>query len=616
MPKPGEYTPARRNLMQAIVWVIFGIIVALAAIVTRAQRQAGQVELASQTVSSGNVSVRLPSRWRARMRGDTDSRMIAQAAESAPGEGGRTVRVLSDRIDQPLSPLRYICQTFGVSAARSDMDEPEGVAIGGYPGIMVTLESGRFTRRGPDVRKDIYACAVLPSLQVLTVHLSGEGPMDMTDQAVVGQIASAIAITSPPQMEPQGASLTLPEGITISPPADFAAVTNADPKRSDRRLWLLIPEKSAKQGGQLEKSFVSIEVVGCLFPSIAQNDVKRADRARSALVTMLLLRDQQWRDAKVVDENGAWRADMPQISEEQQFPARAYLMPDPASGRALLTVFTGGLAGGASFDRCWKEMSAKVKFLPASDSSQLEDAGAAEAARLMREANFDKLLDDRDDQWFQWLDASDRPHRGWSHLEWAHDGIKVKGETRMRSAGEVVREQRDWTLQADGRQYFSDTRRVLKVDEEEQTLRQVCNLKAGQISLNVQSQSNTIAQWKLPAPAQYLPGQLIVQLMGKLSPGPMLLKTESFLDAETVGPLEPLSVIIRPAPPSTRKAEGDDQPLRCVTAQVNGSGRVSRWYFRDNGELESVELPGGVRRVESDLGAIRMDFGMNGQMAP
>ena len=59
-------------------------------------------------------------------------------------------------------------------------------------------------------------------------------------------------------------------------------------------------------------------------------------------------------------------------------------------------------------------MSAKVKFLPAADSSQLEDAGAAEAARLMRDANFDKLLDDRDDQWFQWLDASERPHLGWS----------------------------------------------------------------------------------------------------------------------------------------------------------------------------------------------------------
>src|SRR5205823_12249545 len=108
------------------------------------------------------------------------------------------------------------------------------------------------------------------------------------------------------------------------------------------------------------------------------------------------------------------------------------------SGRALLTVFTAGLAGGASFDRCWKEMSAKVKFLPAADSLQLEDAGAAEASRLMRDANFDKLLDDRDDQWFQWLDASERPHLGWSHMEWQHDRIEAKGEMPMRPAGEVL----------------------------------------------------------------------------------------------------------------------------------------------------------------------------------
>src|SRR5947208_2927697 len=104
MPRPGEYTPARRNLMQAILWVILSVTIALAAMVTRSQRQAEHVELADE-ITSGNVSVRVPARWRAGPRGDADPRIIAQAAEAPPGEPGRTIRVLSDRIDQPMSPL-------------------------------------------------------------------------------------------------------------------------------------------------------------------------------------------------------------------------------------------------------------------------------------------------------------------------------------------------------------------------------------------------------------------------------------------------------------------------------------------------------------------------------
>src|SRR5256885_5323428 len=169
--------------MQGILWVILGLTIALAAMVTRSQRNAGRVELASE-ITSGNVSVRLPARWRARPRGD-DPRIVAQATEEAPGEPGRTIRVLSDRIDQPMSPLQYICQTFGVSMAGVRDREDATVDIAGHRGITVTVEQGRMSRHGPDMRKDIYACAVLPSLQVLVVQLSGDDPADGLDQAVV-----------------------------------------------------------------------------------------------------------------------------------------------------------------------------------------------------------------------------------------------------------------------------------------------------------------------------------------------------------------------------------------------------------------------------------------------
>ena len=56
--------------------------------------------------------------------------------------------------------------------------------------------------------------------------------------------------------------------------------------------------------------------------------------------------------------------------------------------------------------------------------------------------------------------------------------------------------------------------------------------------------------------------------------------------------------------------------MRCVSAQVNGSGQLSRWFFRQSGELECVEFPGGVQRVPADQNTIGFDFGKGGPMAP
>ncbi len=120
----------------------------------------------------------------------------------------------------------------------------------------------------------------------------------------------------------------------------------------------------------------------------------------------------------------------------------------------------------------------------------------------------------------------------------------------------------------------------------------------------------------MPVPPQFIPGQLFPLIVGELSPGPMLLKTESFLEYECVAAPEPLTVTIRPGPATSRKADGDEHPMRCVTAEVNGSGCLSRWYFNAAGELQSVELPGGVQRLPSDIDHLRFDFGKKGPMSP
>jgi hypothetical protein len=615
--------------MQGVMWAVLGITVVLAAMVSRSARSAGNVDLSKQTVTSGDISVRLPTKWRGTLRGSEDPRVIAQAAERSPGEGGRTVRILRDHVQVPVSPLKYLIDAFGVSApgevSAADDEDGEGggyalistTRIGPATGVIVAVQR-QIPRRGrPEFRKDVYAAAVLPTLDVVVIALTGDGPVDVTDHAVVRQIASGITLSGAAAEQPNESGATLPEGIQVSAPEGFGAVPQADPNRTDR---LFLPTSAGKGASEFEKSWSAIEVVGCLFPALDEKDPNREQRATSAMTTLLLARDPRWRDAKITFTDGAWRAEPPDHKAgADAFPMRAYLLPDP-SGRALLAVLHGGFGGGGGFDRMWKQLSASTKFLPSSDTAQLEDAGGVEAGRL-RQIGWAKLLADADEQWWLWTDASDRPHVGWSHFRWEPKDLSARTIIcRRDAAGDVTRVTGEWNLFPDKPEYTADDSRSTSSGtgtDSGDALRQGARLRNGQLALTVNPTGAVMGQWKMPTPSQFVPGGVLPLVMGKLEPGPLLLKTESFPGGwECIGAPQPLSVIIRPDPQSTRKAEGEDKPLRCVTAQVNGSGRVSRWYFRSTGELESVEFAGKVQRVESDLHALRVDFGRDGQMSP
>ena len=89
-------------------------------------------------------------------------------------------------------------------------------------------------------------------------------------------------------------------------------------------------------------------------------------------------------------------------------------------------------------------------------------------------------------------------------------------------------------------------------------------------------------------------------LVGDLTRQPMILRTDSFTGHEGSGPLEPMTLIVTHAAtdPTTRSAL-DGTPLRRVTVQVNGSGELSRWYFREDGRLQRTEFAAGLRRCRA-----------------
>lgn len=638
MPRPSDYTPTRRYLMQAVMMLVLGATIGLAAWVSAVARRASQVELSAQGHAAGDVTVRLPVRWRVRGVG-SDPRVIVHAAEvtrdgGGRDGGGRHLRVYIEQLDAPLSPTQYLARNFDAQLYAEDGevgfagDAAEAIEIAGQTGILI---GSTFSDDRTDAAAlEAYACVVLPSRRALVVHLTGPGHFDAKAVATVKQLCGGVVVAKEPPTAGPGDGVTLAEGIRVVAPRQFVPVHEADANRTGRLFW---PAnlKGMDDADAVEEAWTTIEAVGCLSPSFDEADAAQRERAKAAMTTLLLARDAgTWRSATVEPAGkNVWRADAPRPQGPQSLPApaRAYLTTDP-SGRALLTIFRGGMNAG-DFDAAWNELSASVKFLPAADTANLEDAGAAEVGRLRR-AGYEKLLADRDVEWWLWADGSQRPHVGWSHWNFPLSGLVGKFdlvgkfETRLRrsAAGAVTQAVCDFSYRDAVPHYKSAVTRTESPAPRDggppQQYRQTTALAGVDLTFTMKVPANpSPAQWKaLPLPGQFVPGPLLPLVMGQLKDDPMLLRTDGFPRYEALGAPDPLGVIIRPDPTSTRKAAGEDQPMRCLSVQVNGSGVTSRWFFRKTGELEVVEWPGGLQMIRSDQPTIGFNFAKDSLLAP
>jgi hypothetical protein len=115
---------------------------------------------------------------------------------------------------------------------------------------------------------------------------------------------------------------------------------------------------------------------------------------------------------------------------------------------------------------------------------------------------------------------------------------------------------------------------------------------------------------------QFVPGGWLSLLIGELTRQPMILRTESFVGHEGAAPPEPLTLIVMHNAEATTRSAVDGTPLRCVTVQVNGSGEVSRWFFREDGRTERIEFAAGLRRLPSDPKTVKFTFEDDQGMLP
>jgi hypothetical protein len=643
MPKPADYTPTRRYIMQAVMTLVLAATIALAAAVSSRARRTNRVELSADAVTARDVTVRLPQGWRAQPADAKDPGLVVEAVEEFSDEdddvdadAARTVTVRVEHLPAPRSPLNHLLTNYelplrGPRRGRARDEWLTPIPMAGYTGMMMTAERGS-RRRGGTIRKDVVAAVVLPSQRAVTVRLEGVGEADAHDRAVVKGIAGAITLADEPALGKPEEVVTLPDGIRFTVPRRFAAVTNADSTRTDRRLW---PASTAAADtlDELESNWLTIETVGCLCPDFDANDPKQLDRAKATLSTLLLVRDGSWHGAVVTPiGNKTWRADAAN-ADEGIATARAFLMTH-ASGRALLAIVRRGIGDG-DFDAPWRDLAASVQFLPAGDVASLEDLGASEAARLRR-TGFDKLLPDRDLSWWLWTERD--TYIGWSNLDFrpppAKRGAsaprfdlsgKHQQHLRLPGGDRIAHLIHDFTYRdADALYRSMVTREQIQGDQRGSFIQQT-SLADNKLQMTFQSPGVAAATqiWNNdPAPPQFVPGALLPLVLGQLARDPMMLVTDTFPGRDGIGPAQPLTLIIRPdIPPTTTTTRpatttATNPSLRCVTVQVNGTGSLSRWYFCHTGELERVDWGAGLQQLASDESAVRNTFPKGDPLAP
>src|SRR5687768_11936341 len=147
MARSWQYPRWRRYVMQATMWLILGATLGLAAFVNHERRRSLRVELGAPA-TYGPITVRLPRAWDVIAPRESDPRVLVSATEPAqtparrPGQG-RTVTVLRERLPAARGPLEHllisISQPAAVHGPAQWQDAIEGVTIGGWPGLMVSL---------------------------------------------------------------------------------------------------------------------------------------------------------------------------------------------------------------------------------------------------------------------------------------------------------------------------------------------------------------------------------------------------------------------------------------------------------------------------------------------
>jgi hypothetical protein len=617
----------RRMAMQGALVGVLALSVGLAALVTHQKRQALRLPLAPET-PVGRLRVSLPKNWSTPVVSDQPTSGDSVSVEETLPDNipGRRLFIERVRTGRMMAPLEFLLREGYVPEASLTSSEPgESVArvqpldVARWPGVMVTRAIGSSGSRR--AQKQVLACATLPPGQAVVIRLEGPGVADAADEVLVRQMAETVRVRPRENdrgvIEPVssvGDVVDLGSGTFAAVPEHFYLL----PAELNRTARDLLADGSVG-------NWVSIELIPCLWFGGEQ-----AGSDEQQLLTLLSSRDRDWRSGPVKSlGDGMWQVD--RVESGQSFPSRAYCFTN-GEDQALLAIMHGGWHSDRGFDAAWKGIYASLRFTSHKDLNQLLANGRDQAKRR-REAGLDQLLKPpaAHQKWAVWDQSENADKQEWMQIDWGltalgspnaaapaattqpagddaseptnlwhgsrqsyPDRLTIASHSLLgpygpdHEAAEVV--QQTWSGTADFSRYAVATDRY--VSERGQTTQRAAvqrwELRDGTLRNLLSAEPGN------PAPAQYVPGAWLPMVLSAATSGqPMLIKTESFVGSDGVSPAGLMTLYVAPVP---------DTPMPCVAVTVNGTGRVTRFWYATDGSLRYVDFAGNLRAQRNEAG--------------
>ena len=587
----------RRVAMQGALCGVFAVTVGLAALTVHQKRLALRLPL-GKPFQVGRLQVAVPRAWSVPAISDETSGGDAVSSDEILPDGvpGRRLSVQRVRASEGLSPLEHLLRTPFLSSPHL-----QRLDVASWPGVMVTRSIKSLG--GRRVQKQVLACAVIPPTQAIVIQLEGPYELDVADEELVREMAETISLRDDRGLlaQPQTAgTVELGDGVFVPIPDHFHELP-LDPNRTSRDL---LADGSAG-------AWTSIELIPCLW--LPGDD-------ESAFLSMLAARERDWRSGPVKKLGaGTWQVD--RVDGSTHFPSRAYCLTN-GDDQAIIAIMHGGFDSDQLFDPAWKTISANVRFAASRDLPALLRNGLEQVEQLVQDGADQFLVPQAGLQdWSLWDQSENADKQRWMRLEWrpkipasaspaTDDGpeaailwegvryIWPDPPSNHRPPTSLLRlyggepdevTHQSWSGTTDFTQYSSLTDRVISIrgHTTQRAVTQSWELRDGKLR-NLLSLDAA-----KPAPEPFVPSGWLPLVLGKLSDKPMVLRTESFIGCDGASHPELLTLYIN---------HGSSTAMRCVTVTVNGTGRISRWWYDLDGSLGYIDFANGMRAQRGDPG--------------
>jgi hypothetical protein len=583
MPLAWYFPRWRQLLVQLVMWIVLGATVVLAAILDHHLRLGQIVEL-SPPISDGPLSFSLPAGWNNWTRQSEGDGSAHVATDSVAGVT-RTLIVSRLRVPHPIPPAEFILRAMPLPG-NGRGDEFQGVTIDHWPGQSTQREAERGPlNAGGELQCTVCSAVVLPGDEGIMIRLDKNAPFDAADQRVYRQILQQVRISTTRPTD--GGPVQLAANVTVTIPTDLRVYPQSDPLRTECLAAAL-----TDQGGWISAEFVPVAIpehqpTASLLAGLAARE--QLDALNPALA-------YGWIDAQVAPHGpNHWTLTPSVPANDAAAPCRiAHLIAGDGGWGLIVVLSAEPPAGPADLDHLWDELSANVHVGKSPSLVAALQAGAALVPPATPQTPADA--------WWTWT-------RGPAPIGFTHEYSDRDAKNLFRytvrrnwnATATAVRQQ--WGTSGDSGPWANMKRSdaEFNLDDPLRLLfEQSTNVSdwittifrdhsGNDTSTNIRFNPNAFVL------SRYLPG-----LLARVSATPTAFWTDRFPGVEAELFPSPLLLVAR------RVDEG--RGLRCVEAQVNGVGGLSRWYFQANAMLDHADFAGDLHLRPSSRAEVEAAF--------